>query len=65
MIIIYFNFRHFLKGIQMLFRIVTGEDWNRVLHDSMESPACTRQSNANFWETDCGDSIAAIAFFTR
>jgi hypothetical protein len=48
----------------MLFRIVTGEDWNRVLHDSMESPACTRQSNANFWETDCGDSIAAIAFFT-
>jgi hypothetical protein len=49
----------------MLFRIVTGEDWNRVLHDSMESPACTRQSHANFWETDCGDSIAAIAFFTR
>ena len=49
----------------MLFRIVTGEDWNRVLHDAMESPACTRQSNANFWETDCGDSIAAIAFFTR
>jgi len=58
------NFSTALKGIQMLFRIVTGEDWNRVLHDSMESPACTRQSNANFWETDCGDSIAAIAFFT-
>ena len=49
---------------QMLFRIVTGEDWNRVLHDSMLSlPNCTRPSGSNFWQTDCGNFVAAIVFF--
>ncbi len=37
------NFKTSMNGIQMLFRIVTGEDWNRVLHDSMlVPPYCTR-----------------------
>ena len=58
------NFRTALNGIQMLFRIVTGEDWNRVLHDSMLSPPyCTRPPNASYWETDCGNFVAAIVFF--
>ena len=59
------NFSTAIKGIMMLFRIVTGEDWNRVLHDTMDSHACTNSENVNFWETDCGNSIYAIAFFTR
>ena len=47
-------------------RIVTGEDWNRVLHDSMLSPPyCTRPRNASYWETDCGNFVAAIVFFCR
>lgn len=58
------NFKTATNGIQMLFRIVTGEDWNRVLHDSMLSaPYCTRPPNAAYWETDCGNFVAAIAFF--
>ena len=53
-----------LLFLQMLFRIVTGEDWNRVLHDSMLSlPNCTRPPGSNFWETDCGNFVAAIVFF--
>ena len=83
------NFRTASNGIQMLFRIVTGEDWNRyvhnngtvnnlkvvfqivcltfrVLHDSMLSPPyCTRPRDASYWETDCGNFVAAIAFFCR
>jgi len=31
------NFQTAINGISMLFRIVTGEDWNRVLHDCMLS----------------------------
>jgi hypothetical protein len=56
---------HFLFTLfQMLFRIVTGEDWNRVLHDSMLSlPNCTRPPGSNFWQTDCGNFVAAIVFF--
>merc|ERR1719219_869676 len=30
----------------------------------MDSHACTNSENVNFWETDCGNSIYAIAFFT-
>jgi hypothetical protein len=58
------NFETALRGVQMLFRIVTGEDWNRVLHDSMLSPPfCTRPEDANFWETDCGNFVGSIIFF--
>merc|ERR1719510_851893 len=48
----------------MLFRIVTGEDWNRVLHDAMLTPPyCTQDEDANFWETDCGSFVAAIVYY--
>ena len=49
------NFRTASAGFQMLFRIVTGEDWNRVLHDSMLSPPyCTKPAGASYWETGLG-----------
>ncbi|ODN05809.1 Sodium leak channel non-selective protein [Orchesella cincta] len=56
------NFGTATKGVSMLFRIVTGEDWNKIMHDCMvQPPYCT--SGRNFWETDCGNKTAAMAFF--
>ncbi|QQP31703.1 Uncharacterized protein FKW44_025387 [Caligus rogercresseyi] len=58
------NFRTAMNGISMLFRIVTGEDWNRVLHDSMlEPPYCTLKPDSDYWDNDCGNFVAAIVFF--
>lgn len=38
----------------MLFRIVTGEDWNKIMHDCMVQPPYCTPGN-NYWETDCGE----------
>lgn len=47
------NFGSPVTGVAMLFRIVTGEDWNKIMHDCMvQPPYCT--SGRNYWETDCG-----------
>lgn len=46
----------------MLFRIVTGEDWNKIMHDCMIlPPQCTLQPN--YWQTDCGNYVAALIYF--
>lgn len=46
----------------MLFRIVTGEDWNKIMHDCMIlPPQCTPA--ANYWQTDCGNYAAALIYF--
>lgn len=46
----------------MLFRIVTGEDWNKIMHDCMVAPPyCTPADN--YWETDCGNFTASLAYF--
>ena len=59
------NFRTSFRGLQMLFRIVTGEDWNRVLHDAMLSPPyCTKDPDADFWKTDCGSYYGSIIYFS-
>jgi sodium leak channel non-selective protein len=43
-------------------RIVTGEDWNKIMHDCMVvPPRCTR--GASYWESDCGNSTASILYF--
>ena len=43
-------------------RIVTGEDWNKIMHDCMVvPPRCTR--GGSFWESDCGNSTASILYF--
>ncbi|OQR73647.1 sodium leak channel non-selective protein-like [Tropilaelaps mercedesae] len=50
------------SGIALLFRIVTGEDWNKIMHDAMVSPPyCT--VGENYWETDCGSFSGALIFF--
>ncbi|KAI5711507.1 hypothetical protein M8J75_000925 [Diaphorina citri] len=56
------NFGSPVTGVAMLFRIVTGEDWNKIMHDCMiQPPYCTPA--ANYWETDCGNFSASLIYF--
>lgn len=59
------NFKTSFNALILLFRITTGEDWNKIMHDCMLSrPYCTENANTpNFWETDCGNPAAAIIYF--
>ncbi|GBP70250.1 Sodium leak channel non-selective protein [Eumeta japonica] len=56
------NFNSPIHSVAMLFRIVTGEDWNKIMHDCMAAPPyCTPADN--YWETDCGNFTASLAYF--
>ncbi|CAG0914974.1 unnamed protein product [Notodromas monacha] len=56
------NFQTAPNGITMLFRIVTGEDWNKIMHNCMvQPPFCTH--GQNYWETDCGHFTGALIYF--
>ncbi|XP_063242181.1 sodium leak channel NALCN isoform X2 [Bacillus rossius redtenbacheri] len=56
------NFESPVTGVAMLFRIVTGEDWNKIMHDCMvQPPYCTPADN--YWETDCGNFTASLVYF--
>ncbi|KAG0726444.1 Sodium leak channel non-selective protein [Chionoecetes opilio] len=56
------NFQTATNGITLLFRIVTGEDWNKIMHDCMVAPPfCT--PGLNYWETDCGNFTGSLIFF--
>jgi len=56
------NFGSPVTGVAMLFRIVTGEDWNKIMHDCMIlPPQCTPADN--YWQTDCGNYAAALIYF--
>jgi hypothetical protein len=56
------NFRSSLAAFLLLLRIVTGEDWNKIMHDCMVAPpACTAAHN--YWQSDCGNATAALLYF--
>ncbi|XP_065156666.1 sodium leak channel NALCN isoform X2 [Atheta coriaria] len=56
------NFESAVTGVAMLFRIVTGEDWNKIMHDCMvQPPYCTPADN--YWETDCGNFSGSLIYF--
>jgi hypothetical protein len=56
------NFKTVPSAIVLLMRIVTGEDWNRIMHDCMiVPPRCTR--GGSYWESDCGNATASILYF--
>jgi hypothetical protein len=56
------NFKSSPNAIVLLMRIVTGEDWNKIMHDCMIAPpACT--TGKNYWESDCGNFMAALLYF--
>ncbi|XP_069692579.1 sodium leak channel NALCN isoform X3 [Periplaneta americana] len=56
------NFESPITGVAMLFRIVTGEDWNKIMHDCMVQPPYCTPAN-NYWETDCGNFTASLVYF--
>ncbi|CAI4226086.1 unnamed protein product [Auanema sp. JU1783] len=58
------NFRNGREALVVLFRSVTGEDWNDIMHDCMRSPPfCHWDEGLNYWETDCGNYFGAIIYF--
>ena len=56
------NFESPVTGVAMLFCIVTGEDWNKIMHDCMVQPPYCTPAN-NYWETDCGNFTASLVYF--
>ncbi|KHN81661.1 Sodium leak channel non-selective protein, partial [Toxocara canis] len=58
------NFRTGSEAMVVLFRSITGEDWNDIMHDCMASPPlCYWSEGASYWETDCGNYYGAIIYF--
>ncbi|XP_022100553.1 sodium leak channel non-selective protein-like isoform X1 [Acanthaster planci] len=57
------NFEHVPNAIAVLFRIVTGEDWNKIMHDCMISPPYCSTTGDNYWQTDCGNVTASLLYF--
>lgn len=59
------NFKTAPNSIVVLFRIVTGEDWNQIMHDCMvQPPSCSlAPPGGSFWQTDCGNFTMALVFF--
>ncbi|XP_071140116.1 sodium leak channel NALCN-like isoform X2 [Mytilus edulis] len=56
------NFQTASRAIALLFRIVTGEDWNKIMHDcTVQPPFCTMAMN--YWESDCGNKSASLIYF--
>ncbi|GAA6099858.1 sodium leak channel non-selective protein isoform X2 [Tachysurus ichikawai] len=57
------NFSTAGKAITVLFRIVTGEDWNKIMHDCMVQPPFCTPDMLRYWETDCGNYAGALIYF--
>uniref|UniRef100_A0A7E4UYD6 Sodium leak channel NALCN n=1 Tax=Panagrellus redivivus TaxID=6233 RepID=A0A7E4UYD6_PANRE len=58
------NFRTGQEALVVLFRSVTGEDWNDIMHSvQTDPPNCYWREGMNFWETDCGNYYGAIIYF--
>lgn len=54
----YKNFTNFHQSFSLLFSISTGEDWNRIMYDTMRlPPECDPEVN-------CGSGIAPVFFLT-
>lgn len=58
------NFRNGREALVVLFRSVTGEDWNDIMHDCMRAPPfCNWHPGLSYWQTDCGNYVGAIVYF--
>ncbi|VDN14404.1 unnamed protein product [Dibothriocephalus latus] len=56
------NFHNAFRASILLSRIITGEDWNKIMHDCMiQPPFCKLRET--FWETNCGNAQASLAYF--
>jgi len=50
------NFKYFDSSFLLLFSISTGEDWNRIMYDTMKTPPFCIDG------TNCGSSLAPLFF---
>uniref|UniRef100_A0AC35G378 Ion transport domain-containing protein n=1 Tax=Panagrolaimus sp. PS1159 TaxID=55785 RepID=A0AC35G378_9BILA len=59
------NFRTSKEALVVLFRCVTGEDWNDIMHaiGAVNPPFCFWREGMNYWETDCGNYYGAVIYF--
>jgi len=58
------NFETSWSALLLTFRITTGEDWNQIMHDaSITAPYCRVKPALNYWESNCGNRVAALVFF--
>ena len=59
------NFKDSVSAMIMLFRITTGEDWNKVMQDcKIQEPYCTEATDGEeYWESDCGTEAGALCYF--
>ena len=58
------NFRSAQEALVVLFRSVTGEDWNDIMHSvGTAPPFCYWHEGINFWETDCGNFYGSLIYF--
>ncbi|EEC06683.1 voltage-gated ion channel, putative, partial [Ixodes scapularis] len=60
------NFKTAPNGIAMLFRIVTGEDWNKIMHDCMVSRQLVHiTASVNTTTLNCFASNKFVLYFGR
>ena len=61
----YANFEGSINAMIMLFRITTGEDWNKVMQDcKIQPPYCTEAGESeDYWKSDCGTHFGALCYF--
>ena len=58
------NFRDFRNAMFLLIRIMTGEDWNSLMHDvCLQPPYCYNKPQDNYWNTNCGNKPLAYIYF--
>ena len=58
------NFDDFRNAMFLLIRIMTGEDWNSLMHDvCLQPPYCDDRPKTNYWENNCGNRPLAYIYF--
>ena len=62
------NFRYFGNAMMLLFRVITGENWNLLMKDcQVEEPFCTPYARTDidgmYLPNDCGSQYGAIFYF--
>lgn len=58
------NFRKSYYAMFVLFRITTGEDWNKIMHDTtIQRPYCVERPEESYWFSNCGNRTAALIYF--
>lgn len=59
------NFEGSINAMITLFRITTGEDWNKMMQDCrIQEPYCTEATEfEDYWKSDCGTDFGSHCYF--